>query len=614
MTENLAPDVTTETERAPAKRLSAEQLKQFAQLGSWHDGWLHNLLADVPTFSSVMLAVQTQGTLQPAALWPRDQAVLNRLGDLVDTCCQQGQPLMLPPGEGISDYGIVYPVILDNQIQAVFAGYLPLSQTSLEQIMAEVEKHCVWIENWLSQEQVQQHKTDIRQQRTVIDGYVAVGKGNALQESALQWVDSLAQNFACDRVSLGTIKHKVVALDVISGSSDHALNSVTTKQIIKTMQEACDQRCSISWPAADSENHIGIQAEKLSIAHHNACVLSVPVYHDDEPYLVLTFERPAKALFSAEEIERIEANLALVGVAFQHRRQAELTFWGATKKHCTRQFERLLAPGYLKRKLFFIGLFALSVFMLVARGDYQINADAMLEPRLIRIVSAPFNGYLKSASVRAGDLVKEGSVLASMEDSELRLEKIKSISRLEQNNKQYTDALAARDRSQAQIYSAQMAQAQAQLNAADSKLERATLRAPFDALVVSGDLSQRIGGSVAQGEELFRLSPMQDYRLTLYVSEFKINQIQQGQTGRVVLSSMPDEHYDFEVETLTPVTEVRDGSTLFRVEARLLQNDAQFRPGLVGVAKVSAGERHLIDMWTQNLRAWLTLKLWTFWG
>lgn len=614
MTESLAPEAESEAGHKTVRRLSAEQLKQFAQMGSWHEAWLNNLQADIPTFSSVMLAVESQGRLQPMALWPRDQKVLHRLGDLVDLCCQKGHPMMVPPGDGIAEYGIVYPVVLENRIRAVFAGCLPASHTELAPVMTEVEKHCVWIENWLSQEQVQQHKSDIRQQQTVIDGYVAVGKGNELQESALQWVDSLAQNFACDRVSLGTIKHKVVTLDVISGSSDHALNSVTTKQITKTMQEACDQRCSISWPPPESDTRIAIQAEKLSIAHHNASVLSVPVYHNDEPYLVLTLERPAKALFSSDEVERIEANLALVGVAFHHRRQAELTLWGATRKHLTRHLERLLAPGYIKRKLFFIGLCALALFLIFARGEYQINADAVLEPRLIRIVSAPFNGYLKSASVRAGDLVKEGDVLASMEDNELRLDRIKSISRLEQNNKQYTDALAARDRSQAQIYAAQMDQAKAQLSAADSKLERAAMRAPFDALVVSGDLSQRIGGSVSQGEELLRLSPMRDYRLTLYVSEFKINQLDEGQTGRVVLSSMPDEHFDFRVETLTPVTEVRDGATMFRVEARLLQNDAQFRPGLVGVAKVSAGERHLIDIWTQDLRAWLALKLWTFWG
>lgn len=607
-------DTIAKAEQASGQRYSAEQLKQIAQIGSWYDSWLHNLLTDIPTFTSIMLAVQSQEALQPVALWPRDQDTLNRLGDLVDTCCEQGQPLVLPPSEDRSDCGIVYPIKLDGKILAVCAGYLPLTHSSIDQVMAEVEKHCVWIENWFSQDQIQQHKTDIQQLHTVIDGYVAIGKGTALKESALQWVDILAQNFSCDRVSLGHVKHKTVKLDVISGSSDYALNSVTTKQITKAMQEACDQRCSVSWPLLESENRIGIQAEKLSIAQHNASVLSVPIYFEDDPYLVVTFERQAKAPFLAEEIDRIEANLSLVGIAFHHRRQAELSFWGGIRKHVARQLEHLLAPGYLKRKLFFIGLFSLSLFLLIARDDYQINADAVLEPRLVRIVSAPFNGYLKSAFVRAGDLVDEGSIMASMEDNELRLEKIKSISQLEQNNKQYTDALAARDRSQARIFSAQMAQAQAQLSAAESKLERAAMRAPFDALVVSGDLSQRIGGSVAQGEELFRLSPMQDYRLSLFVSEFNINQIKQGQTGRVVLSSMPDEHFDFEVETLTPVTEVREGSTLFRVEARLLQNDAQFRPGLVGVAKVSAGERHLIDIWTHDFRAWLSLKLWTFWG
>nr|WP_243760471.1 efflux RND transporter periplasmic adaptor subunit [Aestuariicella hydrocarbonica] len=390
------------------------------------------------------------------------------------------------------------------------------------------------------------------------------------------------------------------------------------------MQEACDQRRAIVWPVADAETDeadtaidgggIRLQAEKLSLAQRNAAVLTVPVYYQDEIDLVLTFERPAKAPFTQLDVDRLEANVALVGVAFHHRQQAELSFWGGCRRHVRLQLERLLAPGYVKRKLFFIGLTALVVFFSLARGEYQINADAVLEPLQIRVVSAPFNGYLKSAGFRAGDRVEKGQLLASMEDNELRLEKIKSISLLSQNNKQYTEALAGRDRAQAQIYAAQMDQAKAQLASAERKLERSELRAAFDALVVSGDLSQRIGGSVSQGEELFRLSPMTDYRLILYVNEYRVGDVLSGQRGRVVLSSMPDKGFDFEVKMLTPVTEVRDGSTVFRVEARLSATHALFRPGLVGIAKVSAGRRHLIDIWTLDLRKWLALKLWSFWG
>ncbi|MBU3071578.1 efflux RND transporter periplasmic adaptor subunit [Aestuariicella sp. G3-2] len=605
-------------------RLTLEQLNQYAQQGQGYDAWLQNLLADMPEFTATLIAVQNQqGSLQPIALWPRQQSHLERLGDLVDECCEQQRPLLLSTPSG-SEYGLAYPLFVDSRLVAVFAGYVSAKEEDLDGIMGSVEKHVLWIESRFHRDAYLQLQENLQRQQTVIDGYVAVGKGEAIKQSALQWVDSLARGFDCDRVSLGSVRHGLVTLDVISGSSEFALNNVTAKQITQAMQEACDQRRIIAWPVVGDQDAaegmppepggIGLQAEKLSLAQRNASVLSVPVYHQDALDAVLTFERPAQAPFTSLDIERVEANLALVGVAFYHRKQAELSFWGSCKHHLKLQLERLLAPGYVKRKLFFISLTALVLFFALARGDYQINADAVLEPRQIRVVSAPFNGYLKSASARAGDRVEAGQTLAAMEDNELRLEKIKAISLLSQNNKQYTEALAERNRAQAQIYAAQMEQAKAQLASAERKLDRSQLKAPFDALVVSGDLSQRIGGSVSQGEELLRLSPMTDYRLILYVNEYRIGDVQVGQRGRVVLSSMPDQSFDFDVETLTPVTEVQDGSTVFRVEARLPETSDQFRPGLVGIAKVSAGRRHLIDIWTMDLRKWLSLKLWSFWG
>jgi Barrel-sandwich domain of CusB or HlyD membrane-fusion len=601
-------------EEESASRLSLQELNQFAQQGLWYDAWLHNVLADLPSFSCALLAVKSeQGPLQPVSIWPRNQSQLERLGDLTDECLSKVQPLVVPPGDNELEYGIAYPVSVDGAVVAVFAGYMPLRGDTLEDVMVEIEKSVLWIESRIAQDLHQQQKLTLDQQKIVIDGYVAVGRGEALKEAALKWADTLARDFGCDRVSLGHIKSGMARLDVISGSTDYALNSVTAKQIVKVMQESCDQRRAIAWPQL-REGALALQAEKLSIAHHNACILSIPVYHNDEVYLILTFERPAKKVFTQAEVDRIEANLALVGIAFEHRRLAELSMWGAFKRHTKRQFERLLAPGYVKRKVFFIGLTLLAVFFSLARGDYMINADAVLEPKQLRIVSAPFNGYLKSSTMRAGDRVERGDVLALMEDNDLRLEKIKAMSRLAQNSKQYTEALAKRDRAQAQIFFAQMEQAKASLASAESKLKRSELSAPFDALIVEGDLTQRIGGSLSQGEELFRLSPLKAYRLILYVNEFRIMDVHEQMRGRVVLSSMPSEGFDFIVDSLTPITEVRDGSTVFRVEAHLEQTHNRFRPGLVGVAKVAAGERLLIDMWTLELRKWLSLKLWSFWG
>ncbi|WP_315980884.1 hypothetical protein [Aliamphritea spongicola] len=66
-------------------------------------------------------------------------------------------------------------------------------------------------------------------------------------------------------------------------------------------------------------------------------------------------------------------------------------------------------------------------------------------------------------------------------------------------NRQYQEALSVRDRAKINIISAQQSQVDAQLELVTGQLARAQLTAPFDGLVVSGDLSQRLGSAVSKG-------------------------------------------------------------------------------------------------------------------
>ena len=60
--------------------------------------------------------------------------------------------------------------------------------------------------------------------------------------------------------------------------------------------------------------------------------------------------------------------------------------------------------------------------MMFIESDFRVSADASLEGKIQRVVSAPVSGYLLSASVRAGDTVRQGDIMASLDDAELKLE------------------------------------------------------------------------------------------------------------------------------------------------------------------------------------------------
>jgi multidrug efflux pump subunit AcrA (membrane-fusion protein) len=275
------------------------------------------------------------------------------------------------------------------------------------------------------------------------------------------------------------------------------------------------------------------------------------------------------------------------------------------------QLRRLAGPGYFKRKLV-LGVAAVAlVFFSLATGDYRVTAPATLEGAVRRTLAAPFDGYIASAPARAGDVVRVDAVLATLDDRDLRLERMKWASQYAQYLKQHQEAVANRDRAKAQIVQSLYEQAAAQVNLIDEHLTRAEVKAPFDGVIVKGDLSQSMGAGVKRGDVLFEITPLQSYRVIVEVDEREIADVAQGQKGTLILASIADQAFAFTVASVTSVTTAREGRNYFRVEAMLEQAGDRLRPGMEGVGKIDIERRRLIWIWTHRLVDWFRLFAWT---
>jgi multidrug resistance efflux pump len=244
------------------------------------------------------------------------------------------------------------------------------------------------------------------------------------------------------------------------------------------------------------------------------------------------------------------------------------------------------------------------------QGEYRITAQTELEGSIQQVIAAPYNSYITSAPKKAGDTVSKGELIARLDDRELRLERKKWLTQRSQYRHEYNNAYAKQERAEVNISRAQMAQAEAELALVEERLRRSRLQAPFAGVVLSGDLSQRLGSFVEQGETLFEVAPLTNYRVILMVADNLIADVAIDQIGVLVLSALPSEKFEFVVTTITPVTEARDGNNFFRVEADITTLSSSLRPGMQGIGKITVGDRLLIANWTRGLIEWLQLQLW----
>ncbi|MEJ2133450.1 MAG: efflux RND transporter periplasmic adaptor subunit, partial [Gammaproteobacteria bacterium] len=324
----------------------------------------------------------------------------------------------------------------------------------------------------------------------------------------------------------------------------------------------------------------------------------------------ITLLRTAGETFDEVEIELADAVVSVIGPVLEEKRRNDRLILTKLGESLTTQARRVFGPHYFGRKLATaVALAVVSLFALVT-GEYRVTSPATLEGRIQRTIVAPFDGYLASQHARAGEIVREGDVLASLDDQDLALERIRWSTRQRQSMAEYDQALAQGTRAEANIVRAQIDQAAAQVALLDEQLARTKLRAPFDGVVVSGDLSQSVGNALRRGEELFRIAPLAEHRVILEVDEGDVTDVEPGQQGTLRLASMPARPLPYTVERVTPVAEQGDGRNVFRVEARLDASDDRLRPGMEGVAKTEAGEKLVIRIWTEKLLDWLRLTSW----
>ena len=90
---------------------------------------------------------------------------------------------------------------------------------------------------------------------------------------------------------------------------------------------------------------------------------------------------------------------------------------------------------------------------------------------------------------------------------------------------------------------------------------RTRLIAPFDAVVVRGDLSQSLGSPVQRGDVLFEVAPLDGYRIILEIDERNISDTSIGQRGHLTLSALPRQPLPLIVERLTPVATAEESLT-----------------------------------------------------
>jgi len=602
------------------------ELRTFA--GPPKEFWPRYLksLAGLAYGSKAVLLVQDPA--QPAVWkrvseWPTDlgpsralAAFHGQLDALAADCVKHGGGLLtlLEPGPArVSGHFVVSARLRFHRAPDVAVVTLLLSEVNeptAREALFRVRLAADGPESYQMQQAVRQATADVNKLAVAHDLMVAVNTEKRFLATALAFCSGLATSFRCQRISLGWLEGGYIRLRAISRTEKFDRKMAAVISLEAAMDEALDQDEEILWPAPEGATAVTRDHEKFAHQNSPGHVCSLPLRLDGKAVAVVTCERPETS-FTAAEIEQLRlcCDQATRRLADLHRQDR---WFGARLATRWKEFFALaVGPKHTWAKVTsLLAAMALAALFFL-RVPYRVEGNFVLKSDDVSFRTAPFDGYIDQVFVRPGDAVKAGDKVLKLVTRELEIEEFAALADLGRFQREAEKARATNGLAEMRVALALADQSKARLDLVRYRLAEATLKAPFDGVIVEGDLRERLAAPVKQGDALLKIARIDRLYAEVEVNERDVHEILNQQRGEIAFVSQPKLSFPVRLVKLEPAALPRQEGNVFLVRCEFPKGmETWWRPGMSGLCKVNVEKRTLWWILTHRTVDFLRMKLW----
>lgn len=421
--------------------------------------------------------------------------------------------------------------------------------------------------------------------RTLLEIFHEAGETSDYLQAMTLLADELQRFVGCHQVAFGFESARQMKIAAISGAGKYDARGQTSTLLARAMQEAAGVGSPIAWPPGSQlgEALPAGNQEDLIRALDCRSTVTIPLKTSEGKAFgawVCTWDDAvAKRDGATKQWELIEALEPHVSVVARLIHLSKPRGWRA------KVAKSLQKTARWKKAAWAIGASAAMAAMFLP-VDYRISADCRVQPNQARQIAAPFDGVLETTTVKPGQLVEEGQLLATLDDQELSW-------RLAESKAQRGTKLKLRDEAMARddVTSAQLAQLDADSLALDIEslawqIDHLEVRATIPGVLLSGDLDQSTGVPVAKGQKLFEIAPIEALEVEIAIPDAESPNVETDMSVEIRLESQPGITFESRIGSVHPISEMQDGENVFVCYASLENSDGELRPGMRGRAKI----------------------------
>jgi hypothetical protein len=321
-------------------------------------------------------------------------------------------------------------------------------------------------------------------------------------------------------------------------------------------------------------------------------------------------------------LERHAANAPFTPIALRQlswaRQQLSRALVAATT-YREAPFRRVLHPvtrarGMWKRRqrlrlAAWIGIpLALLALWLMVPWTLHVGGDCTVEPQQQVTVAAETSGKIERVLVEEGQYVEKGELLAKLEDEDLRTQiavTVQDISKWQSEANRYQ---AAGDDAQRSVAEISLSSAQARLDRYRFLQSRTELRAPINGVILTKNLSNRVGETMEIGKPFCEMAGRDLYEVDIDLRDQDLGVLLDAlhRSGSLPVDFILHAHTALRLHTairsakaISETTHVKPGGSYFEVRADFPVDStlaATLKPGYTGKARIDIGRRRLAEV------------------
>lgn len=426
--------------------------------------------------------------------------------------------------------------------------------------------------------------------------------------ATVQLANDLKDYFECYRVAVALNTLKGIQLEAISGMVEFDRGATTCVAIESAVREAVRQDQPVHYKAGEEEQ--GAAHSELARLLQLSEIRTIPCRQANgkiSGVVILLWQKSSESSVSMEDWQSEALSSAaqepLEGMltAVNQRRPSPV------KRYAIDQWKKW-SP--YKKKIA-IGITIVLAFLLVIPMPHRLSNPCIVEPKVKRIIAAPYDGLLKRVIVEPGAIVKAKTILAELDGKEQTARLNELLARREQAQRRADQALSEGEVALHHIAQSEVDSINFEIEVQSDRTRNLKIKSPIEGYVIAGDLQRAEGIPLTKGQSLFEIAPLEWMIFEIEVAEHQISYINEGRPVYVKLNSGPGRTWEATVLRVARKSEIREGRNVFIAEAEIPNSEGILRPGMKGRAIIQSSPKPLI--WQFTHRIWEAVQLFLFW-